>query len=202
MTSGIQSKGVDLDSIFALYVSGTHPPATGIKVAGVDIATRYQPLPGTAAAATGIETGGADLNTLFSTTAVRTMPFGGVYSSEYAGRNNISLTFTSTNAWAVTTNGTWNGTQPPFSGALDLYGSVNEFFLHIVSAGAGGTQLTTAATDVWTPITSGLVVVKYDTFSLAGSAATAEFTLSLRNGSGPTISATTTDFTVHNTNPS
>lgn len=201
MTSGIKSKGVDLDIIFALYVSGTHPPATGIKVNGVDIATRYQPLPGTAAAATGIKTGGADLNTLFSTTAVQSMPFGGVYSAENAGRNNIALTFTSTSAWGVTTNGTWNGTQPPMSGSLNLYGTVNEFFLHIVSAGTAGSQLTTAATDVWTPITSGLVVVQYDTFSLAGDATTAEFTLSLRNGSGPTISTTTTYFTVHNTNP-
>lgn len=69
MTSGIQSKGVDLDNIFAAYVSGTHPPATGIKVNGVDIANRYQPLPGTAAPATEIKTKGADLNTLFSTTS-------------------------------------------------------------------------------------------------------------------------------------
>jgi len=78
MTSGIQSKGTDLDSIFATYVSGTHPAATGIEVNGADIATRYQPLPGTAAAATGIETNGADLNTLFSTTAgPQTLPING-----------------------------------------------------------------------------------------------------------------------------
>lgn len=77
MTSGIQSKGVDLDNIFAAYVSGTHPPATGIKVNGVDIANRYQPLPGTTAPATGIKVNGADLNTLFSTTAVTSLPING-----------------------------------------------------------------------------------------------------------------------------
>lgn len=201
MTSGIQSKGVDLDSIFAAYVSGTHPAATGIKVNGVDIASRYQPLPGTSAAATGILTGGTDLNMLFSTTAIQSMPFGGIYSAENAGRNNIALTFTSTSAWAVATNGTWDGTQPPFSGSLNLYGAVNEFFLHVVSSGDGATQLTTAPQDVWTPITSGLVVVKYDSFALDGDASTAEFILSLRENSGPTISTTTTFFTVHNTNP-
>lgn len=200
MTSGIKSSGVDIDSIFAVYVSGTHPAATGIKVNGVDIATRYQPLPGTAAAATGIKTGGADLNTLFSTTNIQSMPFGGTYSSENAGRNNIALTFTSTSAWGITTNGTWVSGSP-LSGSLNLYGTVNEFLLHIVSSGTSGSQLTTATTDVWTPITSGLVVVQYDTFSIAGDATTAEFTLSLRNGSGPTISTTTTYFTVHNTNP-
>lgn len=47
MTTGITSNGVDLDSIFAAYQSGTHPAATGILVNGADIATRYQPLPGT-----------------------------------------------------------------------------------------------------------------------------------------------------------
>ena len=77
MTSGIASKGVDLDNIFHAYISGTHPPATGIKVNGVDIATRYQPLPGTPAPATGIMTDVADLNTLFSTTASAPLPIDG-----------------------------------------------------------------------------------------------------------------------------
>lgn len=78
VTSGIQSKGVDLDAIFAAYVSGAHPAATGIEVAGVDVATRYQPLPGTSAPATGILSKGADLNTLFSTTSgAEELPFNG-----------------------------------------------------------------------------------------------------------------------------
>jgi len=175
-----------------------------MSVAVSDLNNRFAPLIyGSSAAATSIDSQGADLNTLFAAkgTAKYPMPFGGVYSSENAGRDNISLTFTSTSAWAVTTNGTWDGTQPPLSGSLNLYGAVNEFLLHIVSAGAAGTQLTTAPQDVWTPITAGLVVVKYDTFSLAGDAVTAEFTLSLRENSGATSSITTTSFIVHNTNP-
>lgn len=73
MTSGVQSKGGDIDSIFDPYVVGTSPGITGIQSAGADIHTRYAPLIyGSAAAATGIAcmVGGAgsfvDLNTLFA----------------------------------------------------------------------------------------------------------------------------------------
>ena len=94
MTTGIKSKGVDLDSIFAPYVQGTSPAATGVKFAGTDIHTRYAPLIyGTAAPATGItcKPGGAgslvDLNTLFAAigTPSYSLPFNGqTYSSAYA----------------------------------------------------------------------------------------------------------------------
>lgn len=131
MTSGIQSKGVDLDSIFAAYASGTHPAATGIEVDGVDIATRYQPLPGTQAAATGIETNGADLNTLFSTTASGGGP-GGIPISDgdtYSAIESVAsgssgsawVEFTSTTSgWSITAspNLTVSPSGAPTSGAL------------------------------------------------------------------------------------
>jgi hypothetical protein len=105
VTSGIKSNGVDLDSIFALYASGTHPAATGIKVAGTDIATRYQPLPGTAASATGILTGGADLNTLFSTTASTPLPINGqTYTSNVS---IVSGTASATINFAITSGSNW-----------------------------------------------------------------------------------------------
>lgn len=67
MTSGIASKGTDLDSIFDPWKSGTSQArATGYGN-GTDLNARYAPLIyGAAAAATGIYSEGADLNTLFA----------------------------------------------------------------------------------------------------------------------------------------
>lgn len=99
MTSGIQSKGVDLDSIFDPYVTGTSPGLTGVQTAGVDIHTRYAPLVyGTQAAATGIacKVGGAgsfvDLNTLFAAkgTAKYSLPINGKTYTALATSGGIS----------------------------------------------------------------------------------------------------------------
>lgn len=204
MTSGIASKGVDLDSIFDPYQAGTTKArAAGIAVAGSDTSNRFANIIyGTAAAATGIQSEGADLNTLYAAKGTAAYPLlGSAYSAEFAGRNNISLTFTSTSAWGITTNGSWNGTQPPLSGSLDTYGTVTEFMVHIVSSGTSPATWTGATPDVWTPISSGLLVAKYDTVTLAGQQTTGTFKLSLRNASGQVLSVSTTDFTVHNTNP-
>ena len=101
MSTNIQSKGVDLDSIFDPYITGTSPGLTGIQSAGTDIHTRYAPLVyGTAAPATGIacKVGGAgsfvDLNTLFAAkgTANYSLPINGqTYSgSGTAASGNVS----------------------------------------------------------------------------------------------------------------
>lgn len=68
MASGIQKATVDLDLIFAAYVTGRTKAATvGIKSAGADISDRYSPLSyGTSATATGIKKASADLNTIFA----------------------------------------------------------------------------------------------------------------------------------------
>lgn len=205
MTSEIQSKGVDLDSIFDPYQAGTTKArAAGIAVASSDISNRFANIIyGNAAASTGIRSQGADINTLYAAkgTAQYQLGFSGLYSSALAGRNNTSLTFTSATTWAVSTNGAWQGSHPAVSGSLTTYGAVNQFLLHIVSSGSVSAQLTTAPQDVWTTITAGLLVVKFDTFQLLGNATEATFTVSLRNNGGATTSATTTQFQIHNTNP-
>lgn len=81
MTSGIASKGVDLDSIFDPYVAGTTKArAAGIAVAGSDTSNRYANIIyGSAAAATGIQSEDADLNTLYAAkgTAQYSLPING-----------------------------------------------------------------------------------------------------------------------------
>lgn len=205
MSNAIASKGVSLANIFDPYVAGTtQARASGIDDAGTDTSNLYANIIyGTAAVATGIKSQNADLNTLYAAkgTAQYQLGFGGLYSSALAGRNNTSLTFPTASTWSVTTNGTWQGSHPAISGSLTTYGVVNQFLLHIVSAGSVSAQLTTAPQDVWTPITSGLLVVKYDTFQLFGNATQVTFTVSLRNSGGSTTSTTTTEFQIHNTNP-
>lgn len=121
MTTGIRSKGVDLDSIFDPYVTGTSPGLTGIENAGVDIHTRYAPLVyGTQAAATGTacKVGGAgsfvDLNTLFAAkgTAKYALPINGqTYTSVVQVTGSpasatINFAITSGNAWAINASNT------------------------------------------------------------------------------------------------
>lgn len=81
MTSGIASKGVDLDDVFDPWQTGTSKArTTGISVAGSDINNRFAPLVyGTSAPATGIQSQGADLNTLFAAkgTAKYSIPIDG-----------------------------------------------------------------------------------------------------------------------------
>jgi hypothetical protein len=68
MTLGLSAAGTDLDSLFALYISGTKAANTGIEVAGADLSSRYQALAvsGTQRANVGIEHGGADIAALFA----------------------------------------------------------------------------------------------------------------------------------------
>lgn len=205
MSNAIASNGVSIATIFDPYQSGqTKARASGIADAGTDISNLYANIIyGSAAAATGIQSEGADLNTLYAAlgSTQQQLGFAGLYSSAFAGRNNTSLTFPTSTTWSVTTNGAWQGSPPAVSGSLTTYGSVNQFFLHMVDVGSVNTQLTTAPQDVWTPITAGLLVVKFDTFQLFGNATEATFTVSLRNSGGATTSVTTTQFQIHNTNP-
>lgn len=89
MTSGIASKGVDLDSIFSPYVGGTtQQRATGIDVNGQDLNARYANIIyGTAPPATGIKSEGADLSTLFCTGANYSLPIDG---QTYSGSGHVA----------------------------------------------------------------------------------------------------------------
>lgn len=118
MSTGLDSKGVDLDSIFAPYVTGTSPALTGVKFGGTDVNTRYAPRSyGSAAAATGItcKPGGAgslvDLNTLFAaygTTsyalAINGQKFVGqhIIQAGQQGTGFIEFVATSTSGWYIT----------------------------------------------------------------------------------------------------
>lgn len=204
MTSGIQSKGIDLDNIFAAYVSGTHPPATGIKVNGVGIANRYQPLPGTSAPATGIKTNGADLNTLFSTTSSQTLPING---KSYLGQTKVSsgtgsafITFAvllnAGNYIYQITASSLSGTAVLASGPVPT-GAVNVKFTWgtpFVPSGyvaAGGSTTNNAAAS--TPITSqpGATYTTNSFTSTSGSHATSyPFAIDFYNSSGANISTT------------
>jgi hypothetical protein len=151
VSSGNESKGVDLDSIFALKVSGTSPGLTGIQNAGTDIATRYQPLPGTAAPATGIlcKVGGAgsfvDLNTLFSTTASTPLPINGqTYTSNVSivsgtASATINFAITSGSSWAINASNTRGVPAPAVlaSGAIPSGAATVKFTWGTYTVGAG-----------------------------------------------------------------
>lgn len=177
MTTGIQSKGVDLDSIFDPYIVGTSPGLTGIQSAGTDIHTRYAPLVyGTQAAATGIlcKVGGAgsfvDLNTLFAAkgTAKYTLPINGqTYgASENTGPSGgasatLTVTLHADGTYDVIAfqskhvpssvtraSGTWNTFGLPSSSFQVLYTMTTTSTEGNAGSGNGATSYTTLNTDV------------------------------------------------------
>lgn len=204
MTSGYRnSAGTDTDNLFDPDVIGDGPSATGYKKSDGTLLKYAAAKYGTVGPNTGYRlSNGADTATLWAAkgTASYALGFDGLYSAQNAGRNNIILTFNSTSSWTVTTNGTWVS-EPGTSGSLNTYGTVTEFYLHVVNSGTSPAVLTTATRDAWTPITSGLLVAEFDTVTLTGDATTCEFTLALRNSAGTVLSNNTTSFTIHNTNP-
>jgi len=127
VTSGIASKGVDLDSIFDPWQSGTSKArSTGIAVAGSDLNNRFAPLTyGSSAAATGISSEGADLNTLFAAkgTANYPLPIGGAnfiaHSSGVVSPSmdsNINVQIDANGSYSVTVAGNAAGNTPSTSG--------------------------------------------------------------------------------------
>ncbi len=129
MTSNLRSKAPghpDLDMVFAPYTTGTSPPATGLLVAGTDIATnRYAPIvQGSAAPATGLLTeqaGHADINTLFAAAGtvqeVIASPGYSNLSSSAEGASGSQI-YTATTSIYLNSNGTWDEgtTNTPSSG--------------------------------------------------------------------------------------
>ncbi|MDE2270551.1 MAG: PKD domain-containing protein [Xanthomonadaceae bacterium] len=106
MTSGVQSQGVDLDSIFDAFRNGqTAAAVTGCQVNGTDLNARYAPLSaGSAAAVTGIESKGADLNTIFAKIGTS----GGLPHADYTYTTNaLAATFTDISTDPGGTIGSW-----------------------------------------------------------------------------------------------
>jgi len=63
MTANIQKAGTDLDSLFAAHVTNNAANATGYRVVGVDIQTRYDPLAAPANANAGARVPATNLRT-------------------------------------------------------------------------------------------------------------------------------------------
>ena len=198
MTSGIQSNGVDLDSIFSLYSSGTHPAATGIAINGTDINTRYQPLSsGSPVAATGIEVNGADLNTIFgSGTPVIPSP---AYGNLAATVGEPSGTWTASNVVNILSNGTF-ATQTTgnwYTGA-PITGIGSSYFVLFSTTTSAHTNGTLTITN---PTSSGRVSLSSTqtltialAYTIAGSstpAATASgtYTVAISNSGGTVLSS-------------
>jgi hypothetical protein len=98
MASGIETAGVDLDTILAPYVTGeVKAPTTGIEVAGSDICNRYTKLSlGSAPSPTGIKAAGADLNAIFAAKGTVVKPLSlfttATPSTTLGTANELSLT--------------------------------------------------------------------------------------------------------------
>jgi len=172
VTSGIASKGVDLDSIFDPWLSGTSKArATGISVAGSDLNNRFAPLIyGSSAAATGIQSQGADLNTLFAAkgTAKYSLPingqtYGASENTGATGGASATLTvtlhadgtydviaFQSKHVPSSTTraSGTWNTFGLPSSTFQVLYTLTTVSEEGNAGSSNGATSYTTINTDV------------------------------------------------------
>lgn len=196
MTTGIQSKGVDLDSIFDPYVVGTSPGLTGIQSAGTDIHTRYAPLVyGTAAPATGIacKVGGAgsfvDLNTLFAAkgTAKYALPIDGqTFTASSVGTLNhgssAQITFNTNIDGAYSVVKVINNDGTPVTTTLATgtwntsgLGASNLDAQYIVSIGPDGTNPQAGSwsanpANVWTAVT-GLLSIN-DSVSVASTSGT------------------------------
>lgn len=100
MSSGVQSKGVDLDSIFAAYSSGTQARVTGCAINGTDLNSRYAPASSArTAAATGIQSEGADLNTLFASLLLCDYTY---------TANALAASFTDVSTGGTITSHSWN----------------------------------------------------------------------------------------------
>lgn len=163
MTSGIASKGVDLDSIFDPYQSGTTKArAAGIGVAGSDISNRYAALTyGSAAAATGIKSESADLNTLYAKKGTANYKLawdGSSFRGDGTGPNagsafgKVVIQFQSPSQYTITTSGTGNTTV---THTYSVPAGVTEFYIAATkqsSMGTGATETNSAGS--WVQLAS------------------------------------------------
>lgn len=159
MTSGIASKGVDLDSIFDPWLSGTSKArATGTSIAGSDLNNRFAPLIyGSSAAATGIYSESADLNTLFAAkgTAQYTTPDNGAaYSSSRtvtiggSGVASVALLMTKTQYEVQVSTNSGSTTYGPFA----IPAGMTQFYTGLVQTSAPDSHYSQSVlySSVWT----------------------------------------------------
>lgn len=211
MTTGIQSKGVDLDSIFDPYVTGASPGLTGIQSAGTDIHTRYAPLVyGTQASATGIacKVGGAgsfvDLNTLFAAkgTATYALPINGnTYQNTYqvpsgTGWSGIGFTIASGNTYQVYGFSSASGATVIVSGPVPSGAVTVKYTWGAYTIPAGATDASGSTTNAASSATaiSSNPSATYQTATVGSTSATRArnypFTIDFFNSAGTNISHT------------
>lgn len=148
-----KSNGVNLDSIFAARLAAARPD-TGLRIAGVDIAQRYEPLHGASpkVPATGIRSGGVDLNMLFDNVAETPVNFSGTASGEDFGSGSAGAEI------GFRPNGSIYGFFTP-SGSVSVSpswfdpnrtGVGNDYDIHIhVNSQSGGGSLYSSGFDTW-----------------------------------------------------
>lgn len=204
MTSGIKSKGVDLDSIFSPYLAGTTKArATGIMKNGTDLNNLYANIIyGSAVAATGIKSEGADLNTLFCTGANYALPINGqTYTSTVQVTGSpasatIGFAIVSGASWSVNASNSRGvpGPQVLASGSIPTGATTVKFTWGTYTVGAshgdaGGSTTNGAASA--TSISSNPIAT-YTTLANASNSGSRDrqypFTVDFYNSGGTNIS--------------
>lgn len=220
MTSGVQSKDADLDSIFDPYVAGTTKArANGGAVAGSDTSNRYANIIyGSAAAATGIQSEGADLNTLYAakgTSRYATPDNGAAYLSSLTvpiggnGQASVSLLMTRTQYEVMVATNSGTTTHGPFaipSGVTQFYTGLQQtsgpdsHYAQSVLHDKTWTALSTLSASNFTSLASATMTV---TNAVQGQDVTGTATLTLQfgnNGAAVFIGSNGWTMTVRNTN--
>lgn len=212
MSTGVRSKNVDLDSIFAPYVTGTSPAATGVKFGGTDVNTRYAPRAyGSQAAATGIKCkpGGAgslvDLNTLFAaygTTSYALAIDGQSFTSNISvvsgtGWAQIGFYMSSPSAWYIQSGNSLGGAPKTLSSGAVPAGAVKVKYVwgtptYPTGTSAGGSVIANGAP---TPtLLTSEPGTTYQTGTFGSNSASRQskypFQINFYDGSGSLISTT------------
>jgi hypothetical protein len=160
MPSNFLRNGVDLDSVFEPYLSGTKKPATGFTAAGVDLSDKYAPIElGAAAAATNFLAGGADLNTKFAAIGTVSYVLAGLQGKQMYALDDrtsgstlnasVTLTLNNSGGWtAVGANTSGAVAQPaPTSGTWLPSGTVGEYEVQFDVTPVGTYGVTTTVTN-------------------------------------------------------
>lgn len=188
MTSGIQSKGVDLDSIFDPYQAGTTKArAAGIAVASSDISNRFANIIyGNAAASTGIRSQGADINTLYAAkgTAKYKLPIdGNAYVAQGTSSGVAPIKPASGVIYVQVGNGQYNvQTQTISNGgaavvtnhSFAIPDGMNYFYLSFGQTHQSGNGSVSNTASGWTGITSTLSTYLTASASQSGNTGTSE----------------------------
>lgn len=163
MSTGIDSKSVNLASIFAPYVAGTTKARnSGLESAGNELSNIFANIIyGTAAAATGIASENADLNTLYAkigTTQYLNPDNGDTYTSDVniaTGQSlssQINVNITPTQYSITVYNKSLSGSMTPTTYTYDIPAEMTQFYLKITYSSGSTGLLTITDHESWTAL--------------------------------------------------